>query len=153
MTRSEATTLDGHSTRSPSTTTWTAIRCVGGYEHALGDYWPSHVAPILIEAGPDGRWRRWRYTTRRGTGVVLLAPVGGFVDPDAMSFAPGGYLTCPPVPFGPRSHLIALPGGDLAVRSGAPAAVLLLIRLAVRSRRDRVLVGRCLRGIRNALAG
>ena len=147
-TLSEPTIRAGRSTVSP----WTDIRCVGGFESASGEYWPSHVGPILVEVDAEGRWRRWRYTARPGVGISLLEPVGAFVNPEAASFRQGGYLTCEPLRFGPASQLLVLTGGHLVACDTAAAAVRILIREAVTHLRDRQIVGRCLRGVRNALA-
>lgn len=143
--------LAAQSTPSASTVSWPGIRCVGAFEWSGADYWPSHVAPILVEVDADGRWRRWRYEVRPGTGVHLLGPVGGFTAPEAASFRAGGYLTCAPQRFGPRSQLLALPGPRLLVCERRRSTVRVLLRAAVAHRRERLVFLRCLRGISNAL--
>jgi len=145
---SERTIRAGASTASP----WADIRCVGGFESASGGYWPSHLAPILVEEDAEGRWRRWRYTTRPGAGVILLEPLGAFTDPEAASFLRGGYLTCAPVPFGPASQLLALPGPRLVVRHSPAAAVRTLMRVALTHAGRPGIRAHCFRSIRNALA-
>jgi hypothetical protein len=145
---SEPTILAGASTASP----WADIRCVGGFESASGGYWPSHLAPILVEVDAEGRWRRWRYAARPGSGVSLLEPVGAFTNPEAASFLRGGYLTCEPLRFGPASQLLALPGPRLVVCRTPAAAVRVLLRVALTHGNERAVLSRCLRGIRNALA-
>lgn len=102
---------------------------------------------------PDGNWRRWRYEALTGAGIRLLGPLGGFTAPQAASFLAGGYLTCPPQRFGPRSQLLALPGARLLVSARRRSAVRILLREAVTHWRDRRVFVRCLRGIGNALAG
>jgi len=106
-----------------------------------------------VEVDRDGNWRRWRYEALTGAGIRLLGPVGGFTAPEAVSFRAGGYLTCPPQRFGPRSQLIALPGPRLLVSERRRSAVRVLLREAVAHWRDRRVLVRCLRGIGNALAG
>lgn len=145
---SERTIRAGVSTASP----WADIRCVGGFESASGGYWPSHVAPILVEEDAEGCWRRWRYTTRPGTGITLLEPLGAFTDPEAASFLRGGYLTCAPAPFGPTSQLLALPGPRLVVCHTPAAAVRTLMRVALTHGSQRSILAHCLRSVRNALA-
>lgn len=160
MTGSGLTTPGGPSTASPRSSTphpenapWPDIHCVGAFEWAEADYWPSHVAPILVEVNEDGNWRRWRYEARTGAGIRLLGPLGGFTSPQAASFHAGGYLTCAPQRFGPRSQLLALPGPRLLVSERRRSAVRVLLREAVAHWRDRRVFVRCLRGIGNALAG
>ncbi len=101
----------------------------------------------------DGNWRRWRYEALAGAGIRLLGPLGGFIAPQTASFRSGGYLTCPPQRFEPRSQLLALSGPRLLVCTRRRSAVRVLIREAVAQRHDRRVLARCLRGIRNALAG
>jgi hypothetical protein len=134
-----------------TTVPWPGIRCVGGFEWSGADYWPSHVAPILVEVDADGRWRRWRYEVLPRTGVRLLGPVGDFTAPEAASFRAGGYLTCPPQRFGPRSQLLAMHGPRLLVCERRRSTVRVLLREAVAHRHDRRVLLRCLRGIGNAL--
>jgi hypothetical protein len=143
--------LAARSTPSSITVPWSGIRCVGGFEWSGADYWPSHVAPILVEVDADGRWRRWRYEVLSGTGVRLLGPVGDFTAPEAASFRAGGYLACTPQRFGPRSQLLAMHGPRLLVCERRRSAVRVLLREAVAHHRDRVVLLRCLRGIGNAL--
>lgn len=136
---------------SPTTVPWSDIHCVGAFEWSGADYWPSHVAPILVEVGADGHWRRWRYEVLPATGIRLLGPVGGFTAPEASSFHAGGYLTCPPQRFGPRSQLVATHGPRLLVCERRRSTVRVLLREAVAHRRERLVLLRCLRGIGNAL--
>src|SRR6185312_5981252 len=112
----------------PGNDPWPDIHCVGAFEWSEADYWPSHVAPILVEVDPDGNWRRWRYEALTGAGIRLLGPLGGFTAPQAASFLAGGYLTCPPQRFGPRSQLLALSGARLLVSARRRSAVRILLR-------------------------
>ena len=130
---------------------WPDIHCVGAYEWSGADYWPSHLAPILVEVDADGNWRRWRYEALAGAGIRLLGPVGGFTAPEAASFRSGGYLTCPPQRFGPYSQLLAVRGQRLLVCDRRRSVLRELIREAVAGRCGRPVLSRSLRGMINAL--